>query len=316
MKVKNIRKRSDGRYEGRISIDGKRFSVFDTSLKKCQKKLSALKKDKALCQTVPNDMEFIDFVNFWFTNFKKPSLKETTQKFYRNAIDVHLTKIKGKISSITTIMLQDFLNSLGPSRTKAVVYMVLKQVFKKALELEYIKKNPALYITKGKIVTSHPTPYTLEEQKRILDNITDTKFSTLMLTYLLTGIRRNEALQLKKSDVLDGYLHVKGTKTENADRYVNISNKLKEKLLSLKDDRLFQYNERNIKKMFAAFCLKAGITGSPHKLRHTFATNLYYLGVPDKQRQALLGHASTQITNDIWTPLLQRKSSSICMENF
>ena len=36
-------------------------------------------------------------------------------------------------------------------------------------------------------------------------------------------------------------------------------------------------------------------------LRHTFATNLFYLGVPDKERQSYMGHASSVLTNDIYT---------------
>ena len=40
-----------------------------------------------------------------------------------------------------------------------------------------------------------------------------------------------------------------------------------------------------------------------HNTRHTFSTNLYYLGVPDKQRQVYLGHSSIVMTNDIYTHL-------------
>lgn len=40
-----------------------------------------------------------------------------------------------------------------------------------------------------------------------------------------------------------------------------------------------------------------------HDLRHTFSSNLFYLEVPDKKRQYLLGHSSIAITNDIYTHL-------------
>ena len=40
-----------------------------------------------------------------------------------------------------------------------------------------------------------------------------------------------------------------------------------------------------------------------HDLRHTCSTNLYYLGVADKQRQQILGHQSIIMTNDIYTNL-------------
>ena len=37
--------------------------------------------------------------------------------------------------------------------------------------------------------------------------------------------------------------------------------------------------------------------------RHTYATNLYYAGIDIKTAQYLLGHASVQMTMDIYTHL-------------
>ena len=59
-----------------------------------------------------------------------------------------------------------------------------------------------------------------------------------------------------------------------------------------------------MQKQFAKITAELNIENAPpHSLRHTFSTNLYYLGVPDKERQAQLGHASIVITNDIYTHL-------------
>lgn len=44
-----------------------------------------------------------------------------------------------------------------------------------------------------------------------------------------------------------------------------------------------------------------GVKGTLYMLRHTYATNLYYLGVPDKERQVYMGHYSSALTNDIYT---------------
>jgi integrase len=40
-----------------------------------------------------------------------------------------------------------------------------------------------------------------------------------------------------------------------------------------------------------------------HTMRHTYATLLYYAGVDVKQAQAWLGHASIQMTLDVYTHL-------------
>ena len=46
-----------------------------------------------------------------------------------------------------------------------------------------------------------------------------------------------------------------------------------------------------------------GINKSLHALRHTCATNLFYLGYKDKARQQYLGHANIITTNNVYTYL-------------
>ena len=41
----------------------------------------------------------------------------------------------------------------------------------------------------------------------------------------------------------------------------------------------------------------------PHMLRHTFATTLYHAGVDLRTAQKLMGHASIQMTANIYTHL-------------
>jgi integrase len=38
-----------------------------------------------------------------------------------------------------------------------------------------------------------------------------------------------------------------------------------------------------------------------YRLRHTYATNLFIMGVPDKERQHYLGHTTTRMTNDVYS---------------
>lgn len=49
---------------------------------------------------------------------------------------------------------------------------------------------------------------------------------------------------------------------------------------------------------------------TPHMLRHTYATNLYYAGIDIKTAQYLLGHSSIQMTMDIYTHLDNSKISN------
>ena len=50
---------------------------------------------------------------------------------------------------------------------------------------------------------------------------------------------------------------------------------------------------------------------TPHILRHTYATKLYYAGVDLKTAQYLLGHSNIQITLEIYTHLDKLKTNDI-----
>ena len=67
---------------------------------------------------------------------------------------------------------------------------------------------------------------------------------------------------------------------------------------------MFQKEKNYYTKAFQEYITKLGIKNKKlHDLRHTFSSNLFYLEIPDKKRQYLLGHASISITNDIYTHL-------------
>ena len=117
--------------------------------------------------------------------------------------------------------------------------------------------------------------------------------------------RRNEGIDLKEEDInyKDKIIFINGTKSKTAKRYVPISEHFAQ---ILKDNFQFMfkksvkyYNEQS-KKYFESIGIK---NKTLHSLRHTYNTNLYYLGVTDKQRQYYMGHSSIIITNDIYTHL-------------
>lgn len=94
--------------------------------------------------------------------------------------------------------------------------------------------------------------------------------------------------------------YINGTKSKNSKRRVKISQALKD-ILMKREEYLFKYSQYQISEMFKAFMKDVGVKGTLYMLRHTYATNLYYLGVPDKERQVYMGHYSSALTNDIYT---------------
>jgi len=67
---------------------------------------------------------------------------------------------------------------------------------------------------------------------------------------------------------------------------------------------MFKYRLDYYGRQCSEFLAGLGIEGkSLHSLRHTFSSNHYYLGTPDKKRQQLMGHKNISMTNDIYTTL-------------
>lgn len=297
--MKNITKRSDGRWMGRKTINGKRVAVYGRTQKECYRKWKALKETKKDAPIYPTNFE--RFSMYWFETFKKREIAASSHNFYLSTIKNYLSRINKNIDQITTNDLQELLNDMPPARTKEKAYMTIKQIFRKAKELNIIKSDVSEYITKGKIEKEDVPAFSLEEQARILSNIKDNDISAIILTYLLTGCRPAEIKSLRKSKLKPNSIYINGTKTKNAKRWVKISNKLYE-LLSKRSEVIFDISQDSIYRQIKDFFAEVGIEGGTvYRLRHTFATNLYYLQVPDKERAVYMGHYSSVLTNDIYT---------------
>lgn len=307
--MKNITKRKDGRFQGSFVYNRKRYFVYDRNQKQCYKKLIELKRklkqEEEPKPRLRSKYNFYDFAITWYEKFKKNYIKPSSRNMYENCIKNHLSKIKEDFKELNTLKLQTYLNKIGNTRTKEIAYNTIKQIFNKAKELELIDKNPADYLIKGKIERTKRLGLNLEEQKLLLKhlNYNNDKFSKLILFYLLTGARRNEALNLPKKNIKKEYIYIQGTKTNNAQRYVKISNTLYNLLMEENEEILFCYDNKYIEKKFRKFCNEINLKATIHQLRHTFSSNLYYLGATDKERQTYLGHSSSVITNDIYTHL-------------
>ena len=81
-------------------------------------------------------------------------------------------------------------------------------------------------------------------------------------------------------------------------KFIDLNPKFIEWLVSKKDK--FVLNPNQVYNRFKTLLNQIGIKGHIHKLRHTFATNYYYLGVPLKTIQEWCGHSTPNITEQIY----------------
>lgn len=296
--MKYITKRNDGRWCGRKSINGKRICVYGKTQKECFEKLKKLSNRK---QQV-HGKSFYDFSIWWLETYKSNSVSEKTYKDYFYNIKRYL-KVSTPINKITLLQLQELLNKLPPTRTKEELYTLIKQIVKKAYELDFVHKDIAQFLVKGKIQKGEKRALNVEEQRKLMNQLSDDLFSKRVLFYLCTGCRPSEIKTVNLKELKPGYVKINGTKTATSVRWVKISEKLYQ-ILKNETQAFFSFDDKKFREHLKRSCEKAGIEYNvdTYTLRHTYATNLYIIGIPEKDRQTYLGHKDgSKVTNDVYT---------------
>jgi site-specific recombinase XerD len=154
---------------------------------------------------------------------------------------------------------------------------------------------------------------TSEQIKRIVNGKpvrrNETRARMAALTALSTGLRIQELLNLRRSDVDFEQLFLRVNGKGNKQRLVPMSIELRKLLFRYMSknqfDRVFstsrdtQPTPRNMARDLKAFCVRIGVSGvrlSFHTLRHSFAVNYLRAGGNLYYLQRILGHSSIVTT--------------------
>ncbi|MBO6285659.1 MAG: tyrosine-type recombinase/integrase [Bacilli bacterium] len=134
---------------------------------------------------------------------------------------------------------------------------------------------------------------------------------------LLCSCRPHEASECKRSDVsiLEGVpvLHIRGTKTANADRYVPMPDWFFDLIKNINEDEHIavysngcKITDENRWRLWRRFKEVAELNASsedltPYCLRHEYCTMCARKGVDIRVAQRLMGHSSIELTANIYT---------------
>lgn len=303
--MKNIYKRKDGRYEYSKMINYERIYFISKYRNKVEQKVREYNKGN---KEALNTKNFKNIVLEWYNNFKRNSIGEKAKEQYKNTLyNYILPKFESKtINKITYKDLQLFVNNIDKTRVREIVCQHLKAIFNYAYSNRYILVNPTVALKLPKKTSKAIVkPLTFEEQKNLLGAIAGHELETFLIFSLVMGTRRNETLAFKIEDINQAKqtIHINGTKTENAERDIKISKDMINYLLQRDkhEQAYFNFTSEYVTKRTSKILKSIGIDKSLHALRHTCATNLFYLNWKDKQRQQYLGHANITTTNNIYT---------------
>lgn len=151
------------------------------------------------------------FIELWKRDFAKQNIKRSTMASYNRMISAHLDSLRSrKLNSIKHYEIQRWINELTDSglSPKSVrnYYFMLHGILKKAVQWEFILKNPADNIELPKRTYSESDYYEKEEVFRLLEILdqmegNDLNYKVCVLLALFGGLRKGEICGLDECDI-------------------------------------------------------------------------------------------------------------------
>lgn len=225
----NIRKRKDGRWEGRYTAGydpqtGKRVikNVLGKTQAEVKEKLkAAIEESQQLDISKAGSYTVAKWVRTWYEVYAEPRIRPNTKEYYTNYIENHIVPNLGKImlDKLTTIQIQRFYNNLQKSgrvqrkgypelkdkrlspRVVRGVHTLLSNCLDQAVAERLILVNPAQGCKLPKLEKKemHILP-----QEKIGMYLAEAERRGLLAAFYLeltTGLRRGELLALLWTDL-------------------------------------------------------------------------------------------------------------------
>ena len=227
MKVAGMRKRADGSYEYRFTINGKRYSVYGRTVKACRDAEAEKRAAIADGITTNKTVTLNQYAAQYLTR-KEGVIKPNTIRAERSALKTPLAIIGSrkvcKIDRQAILSLQvELKKTLTPQGVNYRITL-FHAIFKEAVLDGILKNNPCDGV-RALRVTSKPARETIHralerpEQTAFLKAAAGSWYYELYLTALQTGMRVGElaALEWAAVDMKAGLIHVRKTLTYTAD---------------------------------------------------------------------------------------------------
>ena len=223
----NIRKRKDGRWEGRYTAGydpktGKRIikNVLGKTQAEVKQKLStAMEACKAVDVVRSDDYTVAEWLRTWFALYAKPNIRPTTARSYQGSMELHIIPRIGciKLNKLTGRDIQKLYKDLMEngrlrkaqkskqpglsSTTVRGIHMMLHNALDRAVKERLILRNPTEdciipKVQKQEMKILHP-----EDMKAYLEAAEKRGVLSMFYLELVSGIRKGELVALRWEDL-------------------------------------------------------------------------------------------------------------------
>ncbi|SFP26346.1 Site-specific recombinase XerD [Oscillibacter sp. PC13] len=223
----NIRKRKDGRWEGRYTAghDTTGKAIYKNVLGKTQAEVKeklkrAIEENKGLDIVKAGQYTLGQWMDVWFENYAKLKVRPSSHQTYKGYINNHIKPHVGSIplSKLTSLDLQKLYKMLlaegridriesknQPKGLSAKTVRNINQIISSALNLakeqKLIYSNPAEACALPKIEHREMKTLPVEQLTFFLREARETGVYEMYYIELATGLRRGELLGLKWNDI-------------------------------------------------------------------------------------------------------------------
>lgn len=320
------------------SVTGKRKRVrfYGRTRQEVHKKLIAAKTQSDRGVSLPDHQWRLgEYLDYWLEEIVRPNRRPKTYQQYESVSRLYLKPALGGtlLTKLSVPRVQAFINeqfaqveSQGQSKRKVhTMRAVLSAGLSRAMREELVTRNAAQLVELHPDVRKHVQPWTADEATRFLEFARSSQLFPAYAFLLLLGLRRGELLGLRWQDVdferdeirirqqlqrVGGKLLFGPVKTTAGERNLPLIPWARELLLKQSREREgLVFSDENgepirPERFYRTFLrLSSAADVRPikiHHARHTTATLLKKLGVPDRDIQAVLGHSHISVTQEIY----------------